>query len=181
MREPIDSLQAPGDFSRDALLEGELEAQLAWLGRAARGLGFSSADAEDLVQTVAATFLEVMPRFERRSSVRTFLFGIMRRKAAEMRRGTKWFAHDDAAVASATNDTSGESRLSNAQLGHVINDCIDQLPRKQRDAARLRFQEDEESEKSGRGLGVSGNYLGVLIHRAREHLRDCVGRHGFAR
>ena len=78
MREPVNSLQPSVEFSRDAL-EGELEAQLAWLGRAARGLGFSTSDAEDLVQTVAATFLEVMPRFEGRSSVRTFLFGIMRR------------------------------------------------------------------------------------------------------
>jgi RNA polymerase sigma-70 factor, ECF subfamily len=180
VREPVDSLQPRSDFSRDAL-EGELEAQLAWLGRAARGLGFSSADAEDLVQTVAATFLEVMPRFEGRSSVRTFLFGIMRRKAAEMRRGVKRLAYDDAALANVPIESSGEARLSNAQLGHVIGECLDQLPEKQRVAARIRFQKEHENDEQGQVLGVSGNYFGVLIHRAREHLRDCVGRHGFHR
>lgn len=180
MREPVDSLQPPDDFSRRQL-EGELEAQLAWLGRLARGLGFSSADAEDLVQTVAATFLEVMPRFERRSSVRTFLFGIMRRKAAELRRGARRIEHGDAALASAADDGDGESRLANAELGQVVDDCIGQLPQKQRAAARLRFQQEQATEDIGAGLGVSANYLGVLIHRAREHLRDCVGRHGFMR
>lgn len=179
MREPVDSLQPPNDFSR-AALEGQLEGQLAWLRRAARALGFSTSDAEDLVQTVAATFLEVMPRFEGRSSVRTFLFGIMRRKAAEMRRGVKRLTHDQEAMSNAAI-TSAEVRLSNAQLGQVIDECIEQLPQKQRDAARLRFREERESEESARGLGVSGSYFGVLIHRAREHLRDCVGRHGFAR
>ena len=180
MREPVDSLQPPNDFSRRQL-EGELEAQLAWLGRLARGLGFSSADAEDLVQTVAATFLEIMPRFEGRSSLRTFLFGIMRRKAAEMRRGARRIEHDDAALARAPDGVDGESRLANAELGLVIDECIDQLPQKQRTAARLRFQQQQATEDIGERLGVSGNYLGLLIHRAREHLRDCVGRHGFLR
>lgn len=179
MREPVDSLQPPDDFSR-AALKTELEAQLAWLGRAARGLGFSSTDAEDLAQAVAATFLEVMPRFEGRASVRTFLFGIMRRKAAEMRRAARRLAHDDAALASASVDSNGEFRLANAQLGHVINECIDELPQNQREAARLRFQ-DRASGEIGHGLGVSSSYFGVLIHRARDHLRDCVGRHGFTR
>lgn len=130
------------------------------------------------MQTVATTFLEVMPRFEGRSSVRTFLFGIMRRKAAEMRRGVKRLAHDADAVSSVSTDSSGEVRLSNAQLGHVIEECIEQLPQKQRMAARLRFPQTDENGEIGR-LGVSGGYFSVLVHRARVHLRDCVGRHGF--
>ena len=96
-----------------------------------------------------------------------------------MRRGVRRLAHDDGALSRAPNDTSGETRLSNAQLGHVIDGCIEQLPQKQRDAARRRFQEERESEEVAHGLGVSGSYFGVLIHRAREHLRECVGRHGF--
>jgi RNA polymerase sigma-70 factor (ECF subfamily) len=178
VREPADSLQPPGDFS-GSRLETELEGQLSWLGRAARGLGFSSSDAEDLVQTVAVTFLEVMPRYEGRSSVRTFLFGILRRKAAEMRRRARRLDQDDAALESTPSSSDGESRVSNAQLGQVLRDCIEQLPQKQRSAAQLRFQQEQETEVVGQGLGVSANYIGVLIHRAREHLRDCVGRHGF--
>jgi RNA polymerase sigma-70 factor (ECF subfamily) len=132
-----------------------------------------------LVQSVAATFLEVMPRFEGRYSVRTFLFGIMRRKAAEMRRVARRTGRDDTALDGAAFDTDGESRLERAELGQVIHECIDQLPQQQRAAALLRFKHEQESEEVGDELGVSTNYLGVLIHRARQHLRDCIGRHGF--
>ena len=43
-------------------------------------------EAEEIAQSVWATFLEVVPRFEGRSRVRTFLLGILRRKAAEASR-----------------------------------------------------------------------------------------------
>lgn len=131
------------------------------------------------MQTVAATFLEVMPRFEGRSSVRTFLFGIMRRKAAEMRRRARRTEHDETGLDGAAFGVDGESRLASAELDQVIHDCIDELPQKQRAAALLRFKHEQESQDVGASLGISANYLSVLVHRAREHLRDCVGRHGF--
>lgn len=176
MREPVDSLQPPDDFSRSRF-EAELEAQHAWLGRVARGLGFSTTDAEDLAQAVAATFLELNPRFEGRSSVRTFLFGIMRRKAAEMRRSARRFERNHHSLKAQGQSSNAELELANAELGRVIDECIDQLPHKQRDAARLRFQQEHETHDIGRALGVSANYLGVLINRAREHLRKCIGGH----
>lgn len=176
MREPVDSLQPPKDLSRSRL-EAEVAAQRAWLGRAARGLGLSSTDAEDLAQAAAATFLELIPRFEGRSSVRTFLFGIMRRKAAEMRRSARRLEQNDDSLAAPGHSGNGEAELANAELGHVIDECIEQLPHKQRDAARLRFQQEHEADDIGRVLGVSANYVGVLIHRARAHLRDCIDGH----
>ncbi len=176
MREPANSLQPDVDFS-PGRLTAELEGNLAWLRRAARGLGFTSADAEDLVQMVAATFIEVMPRFEGRSSLRTFLFGILRRKAAEMRRVARRISYDEQ-MHLASDIGDGEARLANAQLGRLIEDCIGELPAKQRAAAHLRLVQERPSDDVGRQLGVSANYLGVLINRARAHLRDCVGAHG---
>jgi RNA polymerase sigma-70 factor (ECF subfamily) len=176
VREPIDSLQPPDDFTRSRL-EAELGAERAWLGRLARGLGFSGADAEDLAQAVAATFLELIPRFEGRSSVRTFLFGIMRRKAAEMRRSARRIDRNEDALDGSGPSLDPEAELANAELGHVINECIEQLPHKQRDAARLRFQQEHVTDDIGRALGVSPNYFGVLINRARAHLRNCIAGH----
>ena len=54
--------------------------------RAARGAGLSPQRAEDVTQGTFATFIEVVPRFEGRSHVRTFLFGILYKKIAEARR-----------------------------------------------------------------------------------------------
>ena len=54
--------------------------------RAARAAGFDSHRAEDVVQSTFATFMETAGRFEGRSQVRTWLFGILYRKIAEARR-----------------------------------------------------------------------------------------------
>jgi DNA-directed RNA polymerase specialized sigma24 family protein len=49
-------------------------------------MGFSAGDAEDLAQDVFVTFLETIERFEGRSGVGTWLFGILHHKAQERRR-----------------------------------------------------------------------------------------------
>jgi DNA-directed RNA polymerase specialized sigma24 family protein len=51
-------------------------------------LGFAETEAEDLVQDVFQTFLERLDSFEGRSQLRTWLFGILHRKALERRRAT---------------------------------------------------------------------------------------------
>lgn len=56
------------------------------LYRAALGMGFRPEEAEDLVQDVFIVFLDALERFEGRSKVRTWLFGILHRKALERRR-----------------------------------------------------------------------------------------------
>jgi RNA polymerase sigma factor (sigma-70 family) len=60
--------------------------------RAARALGFAASEAEDMVQDVFRTFLERLDDFEGRSQLRTWLFGILHRKALERRRAA---ARDD--------------------------------------------------------------------------------------
>src|SRR5262249_10331993 len=56
--------------------------------RAARALGFAQPEAEDMVQDVFTTFLERLDSFEGRSQLRTWLFGILHRKAFERRRAS---------------------------------------------------------------------------------------------
>ena len=63
-----------------------VEAYLGQILRAARGAGLAAQEAEDVTQATFTTFIESAPRFEGRSSVRTWLFGILiqedRRSAA---------------------------------------------------------------------------------------------------
>ncbi len=54
-----------------------VETYLAQILRAARGAGLDPQQAEDVTQSTFTTFIEVAPRFEGRSSVRTWLFGIL--------------------------------------------------------------------------------------------------------
>ena len=69
-----------------ATLRAVVERYLRQILRAARGAGLSPQDAEEVTQETFTTFLEIAPRFEGRSHVRTFLFGILYRKIAELRR-----------------------------------------------------------------------------------------------
>ncbi len=54
--------------------------------RAARAAGLGPQQAEDVTQAAFATFIETASRFEGRSHVRTWLFGILNKKVAETRR-----------------------------------------------------------------------------------------------
>ena len=63
-----------------------VETYLAQILRAARGAGLAPERAEDVTQATFTTFIEAAPRFEGRSSVRTWLFGILYKKIAEARR-----------------------------------------------------------------------------------------------
>ena len=61
-------------------------AYLPQILRAAAGAGLNGQLAEDVTQSTFLTFLETAHRFEGRSRVRTWLFGILYRKIAEARR-----------------------------------------------------------------------------------------------
>ena len=64
--------------------------------RAARGAGLDEHEADDVTQQTFLTFIETLPRFEGRSQVRTWLFGIFYHKLREARRGfQKQERHDD--------------------------------------------------------------------------------------
>ncbi len=124
------------------------------------------------------TFLEVVPRFEGRSQLRTFLFGILRRKAAEThRRNARAAVADEDAVATAPSDHDTEAMLATVALRRALSDCVDALPEKERRVVDRKLLDDEDSVGIGRALGITANYLGVLLHRARAHLRDCMGGH----
>ena len=59
---------------------------LGQIFRAALGAGLDAQRAEDVAQSTFTTFIETAQRFEGRSHVRTWLFGILYKKVAEARR-----------------------------------------------------------------------------------------------
>ena len=77
--------------------------------RAASGAGLDGQLAEDVAQSTFLTFLETAHRFEGRSRVRTWLFGILYRKIAEARRkaGREQSTEDIDAVFEEKFDASG--------------------------------------------------------------------------
>jgi RNA polymerase sigma-70 factor (ECF subfamily) len=162
------------------------------LYRAARGMGFQKTEAEDLVQDVFTTFLETLDRFEGRSPVRTWLFGILHRKVLERRREQyreeQYDPIDD--VFESRFDTRGnwvrppqdlQRLLESKEIGVAIAGCLEGLPSAQREVFVLREMESLATAEICKILGVTVTNMGVLIHRARNRLRECIEARGWSR
>ena len=166
-------------------LETVMQAYLGQILRAARAAGLSPQRAEDVTQATFATFIEVAPRFEGRSHVRTFLFGILYKKIAEARREVKRDRQMDAIedVVEKRFRTDGswqrpprpiDLQLHDAEIREAIEGCLHGVPTQQRLAFVLREVEGLATEEMRKILEVTRTNLGVLLYRVRNRLRECL-------
>lgn len=159
------------------------------LYRAARGMGFEIHDSEDLVQEVFTTFFETLDRFEGRSKVRTWLFGILHNKVLERQRDLAREQQNDPIdeVFESRFDTHGrwirppedlDRFIESKEIDAAIRKCLDGLPATQREVFVLREVEGMETSELCKILGISVTHMSVLMHRARNRLRDCIEAQG---
>ena len=152
--------------------------------RAAAGAGLEGQLAEDVAQSTFLTFLETAHKFEGRSRVRTWLFGILYRKVAEARRKAREQATEDIdTVFEQQFDSNGswiqpprpvDSELYASEVRREIDGCLETVPTKQRMAFVLREVEELDTKEICKILDVTRTNLGVLLHRARMRLRECL-------
>jgi len=166
-------------------LTAVVDAYLDHIVRAARGAGLNQQQAEDVAQNTFATFVETAPRFEGRSHVRTWLFGILYRKLQEARRG---FATDrrtddiDQVFESRFDERrtwtkpprGPEDELFAKEASHEISDCLRGLPERQRMVFLMREVEGLATREICKILHASITNVGVMLFRARNRLRECL-------
>ena len=70
---------------------------------------------------------------------------------------------------------------SDRLLGEPIAHCLDGLPLAQRSVFVLREMEGVETEEVCKILEVTITNMGVLMHRARNRLRECLEGRGWGR
>lgn len=155
------------------------------LFRASLGLGFDQQNSEELVQRVWFTFCDVADKFQGRSHIRTFLFGILYNKSSELRREYIKIQKTDPieeTIESRFSESghwikppiNPEEFLHKTQTLEVINCCLTSLPLSQKLAFCLKEIEGEKSENICKILEVTSTNLGVLLYRARNRLRECI-------
>jgi len=155
-------------------------------------MGFREDEAEDVVQDVLATFLGAIERFEGRSQVRTWFFGILHHKALERWRQKEQESKHDPIddLFESRFDAQGNwaepprdlvRLMESRELGEAIAGCLDRLPASQREAFVLREMEGMETMEICKILDVSVTHMGVLMHRARNRLRECLEGRGWGR
>jgi RNA polymerase sigma-70 factor, ECF subfamily len=136
-----------------------VDAYLPQLLHAGRGMGFSREESEDLAQSVFTAFIEGVGRFEGRSHLRTFLFGIFYRKVSEhlrdLQRARQFDPIDE--VMEAKFDAEGtwrqppvdiEKQLLAQEAGQIIQDSLEEIPQAQRIVFYLREVEEMETAMS---------------------------------
>ncbi|TAM79727.1 MAG: sigma-70 family RNA polymerase sigma factor [Acidobacteria bacterium] len=169
--------------------EAIVDAYLPQLLRAARGMGFSSDVAQDLAQSVFVALMESIGRFEGRSHIRTFLFGIFYNKVSEHLREKQKVEGNDPIddVMESKFDLSGKWRQPPAdieqavfgrEVGGMIQDCLQSVPQTQRIVFHMREVEEMTTEEICKKMAISGTNLGVLLFRARNRLRECLEKKG---
>jgi len=167
------------------ILAAVVDAYLPQVLRAARGAGLRPEEAEEVAQETFASFMEAARRFEGRSHVRTFLFGILYRKISEARRGRALDRrHDpiDEVVEARFKPDGTWSRppeasdrlLRTREIRRFLSDCLEQSPASQRLAFHLREVEGLSTDEICNILDVTATNLGVMLYRLRNRTRECL-------
>jgi RNA polymerase sigma-70 factor (ECF subfamily) len=182
---------AAGDEA--ALLQLVTTHQRAMLAVASTFTG-NRALAEEIVQETWMAVVTGIDRFERRSSLKTWIFRILANRARtrpSREARTLPFSAFDVAEESGPvipterfdgrgmwaeppkrwAETSAEGLLERAEVRRQIDNAIDALPPRQRAILVLRDVEGVDADEAAEVLGISEVNQRVLLHRARTAVR----------
>lgn len=138
--------------------------------RSAVRLGVATAAVDDVVQETFIVAGRKLASFEGRSSVRTWLFGILMRVAHTERRGERRRQRRAAvAIESATTSEDPYARREAADLLHRLLATLDD---DRRAAFILADVEGLTAVEIAEGLGVNVNTIYARIRAARKHLAE---------
>lgn len=161
----------------------ELETQLERLHPAAYlwalGLcGREREEAEDALQETYLKIFEGKARFDGRSSLKTWLFAVIRRTAASRRR-TRWLRELRHVFADATavpdgRESAERSAIRSERTAALLR-ALGSLARRQREIIELVFYHDMTIEEAAVVAGVSVGTARVHYHRAKQRLHEQLG------
>lgn len=126
-------------------------------------------EAEDLVQDTWISALRTVPSFEGRSSLRTWLVSILRRRIADrFRRDRKSEVLEEERFA--TDTRPPEEQLDAYEAAQIAATAMDELTELERRAVTLCDVHDLDRDEASDRMGVTRGHLRVLLHRGRHKL-----------
>ncbi|MFO1399359.1 MAG: sigma-70 family RNA polymerase sigma factor [Burkholderiales bacterium] len=178
----------------------ELERQRGYLLRVARLQLRDPALAEDVVQDALAAALAAQASFTGKSSVKTWLTGILKHKIVDaIRRKQRepvaastldeeadledfegLFKDNGAWQAPPADWGDPEVALSRRQFFDMMDFCLEKLPPNTARVFMMREVMELESDEICKELRITANNLWVILYRARMTLRECLEQNWFA-
>ncbi|MHB1286533.1 MAG: sigma-70 family RNA polymerase sigma factor [Leptospirales bacterium] len=156
---------------------------------------------EDAVQETFLAALRAKEQYSGRSSVKNWLFGILKHKIVDIirqdsryiRAGDCAFEEDDSDFEDLFFNPNGswkaspktwenpESSFENREFWRHLDICLEELPPRTVQIFFLHEMEDRSTEAICQELNVAPTNVWKALSRARMKLRDCLERHGFGR
>ena len=183
-----------------SLLTAELDRHRRYLLRVAQ-LQLRDPDlAEDVVQETLVAALSASDAFSGRSSVKTWLTGILKHKIVDAIRQKQRQPIIMASFEEETDlddfdplfkDNGGweakpadwgdpENALSRTEFMEILELCLEKLPPNTARVFMMREVMELESDEICKELTITANNLWVILYRARMALRQCLEQNWFA-
>lgn len=148
-----------------------------WLFRVAISMVGSREDAEDLLQEVFLAASNGIGRFEERSSVKTWLRGILLNHVSKLYRSRKvrrhWSLDDERGEAVRSElETGSPTPAASAEGRADVQAMLQSLSDEHREVIVLREIEGLSYEEMAKLLGVPRGTIESRLHRARQQLKD---------
>lgn len=144
----------------------------------------------DLVQDTFAAGIKSLKNFEGKSTIKTWLYSILKRKIIDhwrkedvrkTRPMSSYFSESGINKGGflPASQPKGiipdfEQKLEDQELMSTILGCIEDLPGKQKGIVLDKLVEEKESEEVCKDYEITPSNLWVIIHRAKLHLRECI-------
>ena len=129
--------------------------------------------AEDVLQTSYLKILDGRARYEGRSSFKTFLFGVIRRTAAEERRRAALATMLGERAGAEAWPGTGDEGVSADRL--ALRAALARLPRRQREVLDLVFAFGMTVQEAAQALSISPGSASVHYDRGKKRLAALLG------
>jgi RNA polymerase sigma-70 factor (ECF subfamily) len=159
-----DGLEHNPNISRRALA-AQHGAAYAW---ALSLTGYDAAAAADVMQQSYLVIVEGRARFEERSSLKTWLFGVVRNTARGLRRRDR---RELALMSRFAAEPVDESTANGDDSDPAVDAALMGLPRRQRDVMELVIYSEFTLEECAEVLGISLGSARTHFHRAKAAVR----------
>ncbi|MBI5531143.1 MAG: sigma-70 family RNA polymerase sigma factor [Deltaproteobacteria bacterium] len=162
-----------------------LESQLQALHEASFGwalacCGRNSTEAEEVLQSAYEKLLTGKARFDGRSLLKTWLFAVIRRTAAEHRRWARvrslWTSK--AGTSEAAPISSPESSAAKRERATALAEALEQLATRQREVLHLVFYQEMSISEAADVMGVALGTARLHYERGKQNLLDRLKEKG---
>jgi RNA polymerase sigma-70 factor (ECF subfamily) len=143
--------------------------------RSAFTLCGNETEAQDLVQDTFIQAMRSAGRFQGRSTVYTWLHGILLNLTRHYHRNRKWIVYDDRPAGREVSPSEeSPAPLDCGTASVALAEALRQLSRAHREAIVLRYYEDMKIQEIARRLGISKGTVKSRLHYALAELQKLL-------